>query len=220
MITFNPANHHLQPRFEMRDLDIWSRIKKRNIKIRYGTLAQELRYYYVLYVCVITALSKRRIVIPLNLFAAYRKGNGRKVPCTWTASKLQYTLFYLLTLFNVQSILKRPVLMRLENKCNDFAYGGYWIAEYHGSCRQCWFLFLFQWSPRKASSLNCAFSVVSDGFLPDTFQNPPLQYYHFQNRGQLKYTESAQNWCVYISRFAFKRTFCACYVLDDLNFMA
>lgn len=69
-------------------------------------------------------------------------------------------------------------------------------------------------------SLNCAFSVVSDGFLPDTFQNPPLQYYHFQNRGQLKYTESAQNCCVYISRFAFKRTFCACYVLDDLNFMA
>lgn len=47
-------------------------------------------------------------------------------------------------------------------------------------------------------SLQCTFSVVSDGFLPDTFQNPLLEYYHFQNRGQLKYTESAQNCCVFL----------------------
>ena len=41
-------------------------------------------------------------------------------------------------------------------------------------------------------------SATAFYLIPYILQNPLLEYYHFQNRGQLKYTESAQNCCVFL----------------------
>ena len=77
-------------------------------------------------------------------------------------------------------------------------------------------------SMKSKESILCSvlflWSATAFYLIPYILQNPLLEYYHFQNRGQLKYTESAQNCCVFLDSHLSAHFVHAMYFLRRLKF--